>query len=123
MAIRQTVLETTDVTLEATAQAHLEGVLDTYNALKFELDALQHQIDIEKLAMRSLLESAGLKKLKIGDQTISIVEGTTSKLDKVKFVAAGGSLAMLEGATVTKPKKSYLEVRGKGEEGEGEKGE
>lgn len=50
----------------------------------------------------------GIKLKKVG--------GTTSKLNKKKFVSLGGSLAILERATETKPRKPYLKVTPAGEE-------
>lgn len=46
------------------------------------------------------------------------VGGTTSKLDKKKFVSLGGSLAILERATKTSPRKPYLKVTAPGEKTE-----
>ena len=46
---------------------------------------------------------------------LKIVRGTTSKLDKKKFVSLGGSLATLERATTKSPRAAYLKVTGPGE--------
>ncbi len=69
--------------------------------------------------VKEVLEVSGLKKLRAGDVPISLVEGTTRSLDKLKFVELGGSLEMLENATVSKPKKAYISIgKEKGDRGD-----
>lgn len=101
---------TTEAEIKPELRAHLSALLSTYKELKFDLDAIQHQMDIEKLAIWGCLKEAGVEKAKIDGFSLSVVKGNTSKLDKLKFVELGGSLQQLENATFSKPKKAYLDI-------------
>lgn len=101
---------TTEVEIKPELRAHLSALLSTYQELKFDLDAIQHQLDIEKLAIWGALKEAGLEKAKIDGFSLNVIKGHTSKLDKLKFVELGGSLQQLENATFSKPKKAYLDI-------------
>lgn len=105
------VAQKTDVEIAPHHLAELQARLAAYAALKFDLDLLAHQMDIEKLAIQSTLDEVGVDKVKVDGYSVSFVRGMSSTLDKVKFVELGGSLEMLENATVTKPKKSYISIR------------
>lgn len=78
-------------------------------AQKLELlEAAKEEVDAVKADLSDLREIAGFKKLEFpGYGTVTLVEGTTSTLDKKKLLAQGVTLAMLENATVVKPKKAY----------------
>lgn len=108
MPLEVTQTQTTEVELNTAIKEHLIGTLDTIKELVFQVEAINHQIDIEYLTVQSILEDAGVKKLNVNGTPISIVEGTTSRLDKKKLIAQGITQAMIEAATTTKPKKPYL---------------
>ncbi len=100
--------ETVDVDPEIVAK--LEATLATYHDLKMQRDLLDEAMDAEVKKIRGEMDLLGVKKLEIGGTPCTLVEGTSSKLDKMKFVALGGSLEMLKRATISKPKKAYLRV-------------
>lgn len=97
----------------------LAEFLSIHSAIK-ELDKDKRRLagEVEALyvaaneghALDTGTEFEGIKLKKVG--------GTTSKLDKKKFVSLGGSLAILERATKVTPRKSYLKVTPAGEEKE-----
>lgn len=90
-------------------------------ALKdLKLDRDKKLVEIEKLYVDSN-EGHALDTGTMFDVfKLKKVGGTTSKLDKKKFVSYGGSLAVLERATVTKPRKPYLKVTAPGEKDDAE---
>ncbi len=103
---------TTDAapTVEPEVAARLDTLLRTYLDLKFDADLLYSQMEEEKRKMKGEMELYGLEKLSINGTPCTIVGGESSKLNKLKFVELGGSLAMLENATEKKPKKKYLRI-------------
>ena len=102
-------IETT-VKVEPDVAARLTALLDTYQSLKVDADLLYDAMEEEKRKLKGEMELAGLEKVTIAGVPCSIVKGHTSKLDKLKFVELGGSLATLENATSSKPKKAYLSI-------------
>ncbi len=102
--------------LAPAVKEHLDALLATYGELSFDIDLLSHQRDIERLAIGNILEEAGVDKAKAADFSLCWVRGaTTSKLDKTKLLAQGVTMAQIEAATTTKPKKVYFMIRGKNE--------
>lgn len=90
----------------------LEASLSTYADLKFDLDALEHLAGIERLTLGKLLEEAGIDKAKVDQFNLCWVRGgTTSSLDTKKLIAQGVTMAQIEAATITKPKKDYFQIR------------
>jgi DUF4097 and DUF4098 domain-containing protein YvlB len=75
-------------------------------------------MDKEKALIGELRDEAEVLSLDFEGFKVTYVQGTSSKLDKKKFVALGGSLKMLENATVTTPKKAYELVTVPGEKGD-----
>ena len=102
--------QTTELEIKPELRAHLAALCATYKELKFDLDAIQHQMDIEKAAMWTILKEVGAEKVKIDGFSLNVIKGHTSKLDKVKFVELGGSLEQLDNATFKKPKRAYLDI-------------
>ncbi len=104
--------------LTPSVRAHLVALLATYTEIKFDSDALLHQLAIEASAIGCILEEAGIAKTKIEGLSLIWHRGeTTSTLDKTKLLAQGVTLAQIEAATTTKPKKIYFQIRGKNEVG------
>lgn len=84
-------------------------------------EELNDQIKVFKEAARKhtenvgvLLEQLGVDKATIDGYKATVVRGTTSKLDKQKFVSLGGSLEMLENATVQVAKRPYTKITAPG---------
>ncbi len=104
------------IELGPSTQRHLALLVEAYQLLTAQRDGLIAEIDKVKAETHATLEAAGVEKVRVGDVPVSIVRGTSSSLDKLRFVALGGSLTMLAEATVTRPKKAYVKIGG-GKEG------
>lgn len=115
---RVTQTQTTETTVELapTVQAQLEANLSTYNDLKVQAQLIADAMDVEKATIREIMEENSIESLKVGNQPLRMVRGVTSTLDKKKLLEQGVTQAMIDNATVTKPKKAYLDIRGVGEE-------
>lgn len=107
-----TTTQTTKIEIAPELQARLSALLCTYAHLKIQLEAVQTQVDIEKAALKQILEEIGTDSVASDGYHLNIIKGTTSTLNKLKLLAEGVTLAMLEAATVTRPKKPYLSIRG-----------
>lgn len=107
---------TTETTAETTVAvskeiaARVSALLSTYHELKVQADLLSDAMDVEKAKIFAILQEEGIEKVAIDGTPCTIVRGTSSSLDKMKFVELGGSLEMLQNATVIKPKKPYLKI-------------
>ena len=110
----QTTVATTEATVELgeSTALHLGLLVEMYQTLAGQKKAIEAEIAKIQAETFATLEAAGAEKVRIGETPVSIVRGTTSSLDKQKFVALGGSLTMLQEATVTKPKKAYVRIGG-----------
>src|SRR5216683_3159216 len=102
MQLETTTEAKTTVQLEPELSARLTALLDTYQTLKVDADLLYGQMEEEKRKLRGEMELAGLEKVTIAGVPCTVVRGMSSSLDKLKFVELGGSLKMLENATVKK---------------------
>jgi hypothetical protein len=111
VTIRQQTEEKTVV--ELAHSARLSALLSTYQDLKSQADVLVAAMAEEKQKIFEILQAEGYEKAEIDGVPCTIVRGTSTSLDKIKFVQLGGSLAHLENATISKPKRPYL-VIGKG---------
>lgn len=107
-------------TLSADAQLTITLALETYQKAKVEADAAKETMEMAAAEIKASLETEGRAKIRAGELPICIVRGTSSKLDKVRFVELGGSLATLENATITKPKKAYVRIGAEKERNEDE---
>lgn len=107
--------ETVDVAPEIVEK--LVGTLSTYQELKVQRDLLDEAMKAESKKIQAEMDLLGVDKLEIEGTPCTIVRGHTSSLDKMKFVSLGGSLEMLQNATVSKPRKAYLRI-GKASDGE-----
>lgn len=109
--IEKTVAE---LELTPTQREYLEASLGTYADLKVDVENLTHLMDIEKQTIGQVLSEAGVDKARTDDFTMCWVRGSVSStLDKKALLAAGVSLAQIEAATVTRPKKDYFQIRAK----------
>ncbi len=111
MAIRQTteVSATQELVLEPALKLKLQKRLKVYATLKAELETAKAKFDKEARNIEGYFEQAGAQSITVeGHATITEVRGVSSKLDKKRFVAQGGTLAQLENATVWTQKKPYV---------------
>lgn len=100
---------TTEVTIEPTLKKKLEQRLEIYRRLDAEYEKAKKALNKEADNIEGYFEQIGANSVKVeGHATMTEVKGTSSKLDKKLFVKQGGTLAQLENATVTTPKKSYV---------------
>lgn len=100
---------TTEVTVEPSLKKKLEQRLEVYRRLDAEFDKAKAALDKEAANIEGYFEQIGAGSVRVeGHAMLTEVKGTTSKLDKKLFVKQGGTLAQLENATITKPKKSYV---------------
>ncbi len=84
--------------------------LSVYADLKASIDTLQQELDERKAEMFKQLTDEGVDKVVIDNIPLTIVRSEMSVLDKETFIRLGGSLKMLDEATVKKPRKVYLNI-------------
>ena len=84
--------------------------LSVYQELKASVDVLQAQMDGEKAAIYAEMEATGADKAWVDSIPLTIVRSSSSSLDKKEFVRLGGSLKLIDAATVKKDKKPYLKI-------------
>lgn len=106
----------TEVQLAPEVGARLAASLDTYHELVTEKKILEAAIEVEKAAIGAVVLATGYEALGIANSRITYVRGVTTTLDKGKLIAQGVTLAQIEMATTTKPKKPYWKISGEGEE-------
>ncbi len=105
-----------ELELSPTIRRTLEACLSTYATLTADAKLLQEQADLEKSKIGKLLADHGYDRVKTDEFSLTWVRGsTTSKLEPNKLIAQGVTLAQLDAATVTKPRKDYFQIRGKSE--------
>jgi hypothetical protein len=106
--LQTTVTASTEVIIEPALKTKLEKRLTIYAKLDAEYELAKAKRDKEKANIDGYFEQADAKSITLeGIATLTRVEGVSSKLDKKLFVKQGGTLAQLENATVTTPKKAY----------------
>lgn len=102
--------EIVEVTIDTEAAARMAATLATYQELKVQRDLLDEAMAVESKKILGEMDLLGVNSVRIEGTPCTVVRGYTSSLDKMKFVSLGGSLAMLESATVSKPRKPYLRI-------------
>lgn len=103
-----TVTAKSEVKLAPRLKTKIQNRLKLAKVAKAALDKAKADFEREKMILGGLREQAGEQSLTLdGYGTITEVRGFSKKLNKKKFVAAGGSLTMLEEATESTPKKAY----------------
>jgi hypothetical protein len=89
----------------------------TFNELKEQRTAIDEIMELAKQNITLAMIEAGIAKMRVdGTPVAYVTTGKSSRLDKVKFVELGGSLSILAAATVTKPKKPFLQIGAEKEE-------
>jgi hypothetical protein len=107
--VKTAVTATQELVLEPALKKKLEQRLEIYRKLDAEYDLAKAKRDKEKANIEGYFEQAGANSIEVsGHAKLTEVRGVSSTLDKKKFVELGGSLKMLEDATVTRPKRPYL---------------
>jgi hypothetical protein len=101
---------TQTVELSPQLKRQLLNELKAYQGLKSQQDALELALANKKANIGRLREKSGEKTLELEGYKITLVEPVRKELDRKKFVELGGSLAMLENATVSRPTKSYERI-------------
>lgn len=116
MNLTTTVVAREEVMLNPEVGQHLAAQLDTYHELVTQRKILDAAIETEKEAIGAAVLATGYEKLGIASSVVTLVRGVTTSLDKQKLIAGGVTLAQLEAATTTKPKKPYWKISGEGED-------
>lgn len=107
--LQTTTTATTEVVLEPALRTKLVQRLKLYKGLKTDFELAKAKLEKEAANIGGYFEQAGAQSINVeGYATITEVRGTSSKLDKKLFVRQGGTLAQLENATLTTPKKPYV---------------
>lgn len=110
-SLEQIQQQVASLNLKPEVAQHLAALLSTYVELKFDCDALTHQMDIERMAIGHILDEHGVDKAKIEGFGLEWHRGeTTKKLDAMKLIAQGVTMAQIEAATTEKPKKDYFKI-------------
>lgn len=117
-ALQQETAATTQIEIDPEIAAKLSATLSMYQDLKLQRDLLDEAMAAESKKIQAEMELLGVDKLQIEGVPCTVVHGTSSSLDKQKFVALGGSLTMLQEATITKPRKAYLRIGATKKEGD-----
>lgn len=97
----------TEVELDPEIAAVLVGRLDTYHELCAQRKILDEAIGEVKGEIGMDVLTSGYEALEIAGSKVTHVRGLTTSLDQKKLIAQGVTLAQIERATVTKPKKPY----------------
>lgn len=112
--MKATIEQTTTTELEPELQSRLSASLSMYTGLKEQIALLEEMAAGEKAAIHAILDEAGASKVLAEGYQIHIITGTSSTLDKKKLEAQGVTKAMIEAATVRRPKKPYVDIRKQG---------
>ena len=121
MKTEQTTTTTYGVRLEHSVEvdvspeilARVAAIVSTIQETQDDIDLLNALIADEKKKIMDLYKANGITSLRIDDVPVTLVTGgTSSSLDKKKFVLLGGNLQMLEDAKVTKPRRDYMLIGG-----------
>ena len=105
-----TVTETREVRLEPRLKKKLQTALKQYQAIKQQLEAVQHALDKQKDVIGSLRDETGETSIALDGFKITLVAGVTSKLDVKKLIANGVTQGQIKMSTVTKPSKPYTKI-------------
>src|ERR1035437_2986759 len=101
---------TQTVELSPQLKRQLLNELKAYQDLHAQREALELALTNKKANIGKLRVRSGEKSLELEGYKISLVEPVRKELDRKKFVELGGSLAMLDNATVSRPTKSYEKI-------------
>ena len=110
-----TTTQTTEVKLKPVLRRKLLTELKVYGELKSQLNALEAAMKKHRTSIEACMVESGEQSLAIDGYKSTMVFPSRSKLDKKKFVALGGSLELLEQATISTPGKPYVKVTLPGE--------
>ncbi len=113
---------TTETTISSSVRRKLLTKLNTYKALKTQLDGIKAQMKTltDELGEIRDIETGEMSLKLEGVATITLVGGVYKKFNEKKFVAQGGDLAIYKMSIDEKPKRSYNKVTLAGEKDEEE---
>lgn len=102
--------------VSAELAAHLKAKLALFVANKHHIDQLSREQERVKeeleIAFADYDEYDLLRAgVRVHDLNVKLVEGVSTKLDKKKLLEQGVTMAQIEAATTTKPKKAYVDIR------------
>lgn len=106
---------TEEVTLKPYVAKKLLTELKAYQEIVEQIKALEAAKDTHKATIGKIRESTGHTSIAIEGYKVTEVRGVSSKLDQKKLIAQGVTMAMIEAATVTSPKKPYEKISCPGE--------
>jgi hypothetical protein len=109
---------TTEVKLRPSILTKLRKELLAYQQMVNEKKALEAKMDKAKSVIGAIRDDTGEASLKVDGFTVTLVAGTSSKLDKKKLISLGCAAAWIEEATVTKPSRAYEKITCPGERDE-----
>lgn len=101
---------TEQVKLSPQLRRKLLTELKVYAELKSQIATLEHTLSKHRTTVEGLVLASGADSLEVEGYRTTLVAGVQKKLDKQRFVMLGGSLAMLEEATVETAKKPYIRI-------------
>jgi hypothetical protein len=117
--VAPTVMTTTtqEVELKPALRRKLLTELEAYADLQMQEKLIRSAMDEHKAEITKLREMTGENSLSLEGFKTTWVTGTTSSLDKKKLIALGVTMAQIEEATVTKPRRGFEKITCPGQDG------
>ncbi len=117
MSINLSTEATVEVEIEPTLKVSLRKNLKLYASLKEQAAAAKEAVEAQAAHIEHLRDQTGAKSVWLdGYGRVTRVDGGTTKtLDRKKLLAQGVSQAMLENATVEKPRRAFTKISLPGE--------
>ncbi len=108
---------TVEPTVELTPrqQVELRGAFQQYQHLKQRVEEAQAKLDAMKAMLGRFREKIGEESVGLDGFKVTLVQGTSSRLNKKKLRLVGVTQAQIDMATTTSPKKPYELVTCPGE--------
>jgi hypothetical protein len=106
---------TKNIELKTTTRNDLLLELRAYAELKREQTAIQKAMDGHRDSIGKLREETGEQSISLNGFIVTEIRGTITTLDKKKLIAQGVTVAQIEAATITRPKRSYEKITLPGE--------
>jgi hypothetical protein len=106
---------TKNIELKTTTRNDLLLELRAYAELKREQTAIQKAMDGHRDNIGKLREETGEQSISLNGFIVTEIRGTITTLDKKKLIAQGVTVAQIEAATITRPKRSYEKITLPGE--------
>lgn len=114
-SLQQTEKTLAEIQLSDEIRARLDAYLSTYQDLNEQLAMIQDALGIEKSKIGKILADHGYNNVNTETFSLYWTRGShSSSLNKQKLIAQGVTLAQIEAATVSRPKKDFFTIREKG---------